>query len=300
MPTHDAVSYIGRFAPSPTGPLHFGSLVAAVASYLRAKSCGGQWQLRIEDIDPPRQIAGADRNILHTLETYGFRWDGPVIYQSASHEAHQQSVQALLASELAYPCSCSRRDLADAPQGAMGSIYPGNCRSGCTARDVAIRVRTDDEPIGFSDILQGYVSQRLESESGDFVIQRRDGLMAYHLACVVDDHLQGITEVVRGIDLLESTPRQIYLQRCLGFEEPAYLHIPVVLNSQGQKLSKLTGAEGIPDVGDARVLSAALAALRQPMMTNSERCPLDELWSWAEAHWQVQVLAGATSIATHN
>jgi len=290
-------NYIGRFAPSPTGPLHFGSLLAAVASYLQARVQQGRWLVRIEDIDPPREPAGANQQILDALHAYGFEWDGPVSYQSASTEAHQSCVDHLLERALAYPCKCSRRTLSDAPQGALGRIYPGTCRNGCDSDDVTIRARTDDEPVCFVDNLQGLVSQQLESESGDFVIKRRDGLIAYHLAVVVDDHLQNISEVVRGIDLIDSTPRHIHLQRLLGFSTPKYLHIPVATNAAGQKLSKLTGATGIPLENPRPQLVAALAALRQAPTPKLEHAPLHEIWSWAEAHWTLDPLSRATSVA---
>ena len=289
-------SYVGRFAPSPTGPLHFGSLLAAVASYLQARANGGRWLVRIEDIDPPREQAGADKEILDALTAYGFEWDGPVIYQSASTEKHQSFVDDLLCRGLAYPCKCSRRTLSDAPLGALGRIYPGTCRNGCDSDDVTIRVRTDDEPVSFVDGLQGTVTQKLESESGDFVIKRRDGLIAYHLAVVVDDHLQNISEVVRGIDLMDSTPRQIHLQRQLGFITPDYLHIPVAVNSTGQKLSKLTGAKGIPVDNPRPLLVAALQALRQEVAPELEHLRLAEIWGWAEAHWNPAALNGIASV----
>ena len=236
--------YVGRFAPSPTGPLHFGSLVAAVASYLQARAHNGLWLLRIEDIDPPREQPGATDLILKALEAYGFAWDGGVIFQGQSNEAHEAALSRLLEQGMAYPCGCSRKALADAPRGPLGTIYPGTCRNGCDADETAIRIRTDDEPITFVDGLQGAQTQRLETESGDFVIRRRDGLIAYQLAVVVDDELEGITEVVRGIDIMESTQRQIWLQKLLGYRTPHYVHIPVITHPDGDKLSKLTGAPG--------------------------------------------------------
>jgi glutamyl-Q tRNA(Asp) synthetase len=290
-------NYIGRFAPSPTGPLHFGSLLAAVASYLQARAHQGRWLVRIEDIDPPRAQAGAGKKILAALNAYGFEWDGPVTYQSASTEKHQSCVDDLFERTLAYRCECSRRTLSDAPRGALGAIYPGTCRNGCGSADVTIRARTDDQPVSFVDRLQGPVTQRLESESGDFVVKRRDGLIAYNLAVVVDDHLQNISEVVRGIDLLDSTPRHIHLQRLLGFTTPDYLHIPVATNSAGQKLSKLTGAQGIQLKNPRPHLVAALAALRQEPAPKLEQAPLAEIWNWAEAHWTLGPLSGVASVA---
>ncbi len=227
MAANEPTRYVGRFAPSPTGPLHFGSLLAAVASYLQAKSRSGLWLLRVEDIDPPRQQAGAVEEILTALERYGFEWDGPVSYQDDNQARHLQVIAELREAGRAYPCSSSRRDLAQARRGPLGAIYPGTCRDGFEGGEFAIRVRTNGDAIEFIDVLQGRHRQHLDSESGDFVILRRDGLIAYHLAVVVDDYDQGITEIVRGIDLLDSTPRQIHLQRMLGYRTPEYLHIPV-------------------------------------------------------------------------
>lgn len=288
--------YIGRFAPSPTGPLHFGSLLAATASYLQARASSGKWLLRIEDIDPPREQAGAAEHIIETLESYGFAWDGPVIWQSESREAHAAALQTLLASGMAYPCGCSRRDLADARRSTLGIVYPGTCRTGCDAKETAIRVRTEDRPVEFIDGLQGLQSQRLESESGDFVILRRDGLVAYHLAVVVDDHSEGVTEIVRGIDLMDSTPRQIWLQQLLNYATPGYLHIPVATHADGQKLSKLTGATGIPQSGKRKVLFAALRALCQHPPTALETAPVKDIWQWATDNWDVEELRGKTAV----
>jgi glutamyl-Q tRNA(Asp) synthetase len=290
--------YVGRFAPSPTGPLHFGSLVAAVASYLQARAHDGRWLVRIEDIDPPREQPGAAALIIEALERYGFERDGDVIFQSESHEAHAKALQQLLAQDLAYPCGCSRKDLADAPRGPLGIIYPGTCRDGCDANETAIRLRTTDEPITFEDGLQGTITQRLESESGDFVIRRRDGLIAYQLAVVVDDEMQGVTEVVRGIDIIDSTPRQIWLQRLLGFRTLSYVHIPVVTHPDGDKLSKLTGAPAIPLDEAGTVLFAALQALQQAPPRALAAAPLSEIWDWALANWNLEVLQGLTAVRT--
>jgi glutamyl-Q tRNA(Asp) synthetase len=290
--------YIGRFAPSPTGPLHFGSLVAAVASYLQARTHDGQWLLRVEDIDPPREQAGATDAILTALDRYAFEWDGDVIMQSASRQAHEAALQSLLDRKLAYPCGCSRRDLEGARRGPLGTVYPGTCRLGCDASETAIRVLTTNTAIAFSDTLQGMQIQHLERESGDFVIRRRDGLIAYQLAVVVDDYLQGVTEVVRGIDLMDSTPRQIWLQQLLGYRTPDYVHIPVITHPNGDKLSKLTGAEGIPIKGKARVLFAALVALRQNPPPTLRDGRLTDVWQWAMENWQLLALRGQTSVST--
>ena len=298
MAAPQPTQYVGRFAPSPTGPLHFGSLLAAIASYLQAKSRSGWWLLRVEDIDPPRQQEGAIDEILTALERYGFEWDGPVTYQSDNAARHHQVVAELQAAGLAYPCSCSRRDLATAKQGPLGAIYPGTCRNGCQGDEFAVRVRTNDAPIEFVDVLQGTQCQRLESESGDFVIRRRDGLIAYHLAVVIDDFDQGISEIIRGIDLLDSTPRQIHLQRLLDYRTPAYLHIPVAENAEGQKLSKLTGAPAISLENINRTLVTALEALGQQPPPELAMSSLDDIWVWSIKHWQPTVLADKAAILT--
>lgn len=288
--------YVGRFAPSPTGPLHFGSLLAAAASYLQARANNGRWLVRVEDIDPPREEPGATDAILGALERYGFEWDGPAIYQAGSAAAHEAALRRLLEDDQAYPCGCSRRDLAQAPQGPLGTIYPGTCRSGCTAAETAIRVRTTDTAIAFSDGLQGRQQQRLEIETGDFVIWRRDGLVAYHLAVVVDDFEQGVTEIVRGVDLLDSTPRQLWLQDLLGYTRPAYLHIPVATHPDRHKLSKLTGAAAVSEDDPRGTLIQALEALRQRPPSELRDSSIADIWTWASSHWQVEALVGVTQI----
>lgn len=296
----NAARYIGRFAPSPTGPLHFGSLLAAAASYLQACSESGRWLLRIEDIDPPRAQEGAADAIIRGLEAYGFQWHGTVLYQSSNKHLHQNAVQLLQERGLAYRCSCSRRDLRNAESGPLGVIYPGTCRGGSSARQFAIRVLTHDVPVCFTDRLQGRHCQRLQSESGDFVVLRRDGMIAYHLAVVVDDAEQGITEVVRGIDLLDSTPRHIHLQQLLGLPTPAYLHIPVAENRLGQKLSKLTGAPALPVDEPRPVLVAALRALQLPVFSGLADGSLAEIWRWAAEHWQPEKLAGQRHVPAYS
>jgi len=293
-----STGYVGRFAPSPTGPLHFGSLLTAVASYLEARRHQGRWLVRIEDIDPPREQAGASEQIVAALERYGFEWDGPLVYQSASDRQHREAIDTLFDSGLAYRCGCSRKDLADVPRGPLGRIYPGTCRDGSDANETATRVRTNDEPITFDDGLQGSQSLRLESESGDFVVLRRDNLVAYQLAVAIDDDLQEITEIVRGIDLMDSTPRQIWLQQCLGLHTPAYQHIPVAVHADGSKLSKLTGAEGITLTSVEPVLVAALDSLGQQPPAELYDASLGEIWAWAGQHWQIDVLRGLTAIST--
>jgi glutamyl-Q tRNA(Asp) synthetase len=288
--------YVGRFAPSPTGPLHFGSLLSAVASYLDARCHGGRWLLRIEDIDPLRAQAGADRQIIRALEAYGFEWDGEPYYQSRRIGVHRSIVQRLVETARAYRCGCSRQDLEGCHRGPLGIIYPGYCRDGCTASEAAVRLRTDDRPVEFTDRLQGLQSQRLETESGDFVILRRDGRIAYQLAVVADDHDQGITHVVRGIDLIHSTPRQIYLQRLLSYTTPVYAHIPVAENHAGQKLGKSTGAPAVPLDEVRPPLVAALAALGQKPPDDLGDASLDSVWRWAIARWSLERLASRKAI----
>ncbi len=294
----EPVGSIGRFAPSPTGPLHFGSLLAAVASYLDARTTGSRWLLRIENIDPPREVPGAADHIVRQLEAYGFEWDGPVIWQADSADAHTAALDTLIDAGYAYRCGCSRRDLEDQPRSVLGIVYPGTCRNGTTATETAWRLRTGEEPTVFEDLLQGTCSHRLQSESGDFVIKRRDGLIAYQLAVVVDDFLQGVTRIVRGIDLLESTYRQVWLQRLLGYPTPAYAHIPVAVHPDGDKLSKLTGAPAV-ETGDAAInLVRALTGLGQAPEAGLEHCSIADIWSWAMDRWDITPLIGKTRITS--
>jgi glutamyl-Q tRNA(Asp) synthetase len=280
--------------------LHFGSLVAAVGSWLMARHQDGRWRVRIEDVDPPRVVPGAAAAILRTLERFGLYWDGPVLYQSQRGERYQAALAQLQQAGLAYPCTCSRQDLAGVAVAALsGPRYPGTCRPGPSQpnRPGAIRLRTDDHPLGFHDRIQGSYHQRLESEVGDFVIRRADGVFAYQLAVVVDDAAQGVTEVVRGSDLLDSTPRQIYLQRLLGLPTPAYAHLPVVLDGWGNKLSKQTGATPLDAERPGPALVAALRWLGQTPPPDLARAPLTELWQWALTHWQPGQIPARTALS---
>lgn len=288
--------YVGRFAPSPTGPLHFGSLIAAVASFLEARKHDGRWLVRVEDIDPPRAQAGATDLILRALEAYGFEWDGPITYQSQSRAQHDDALEQLLNTNSAYRCGCSRRDLDDEPVGSLGSIYPGTCRNGSSAANTALRVRTTDEKLEFCDFLQGRQVHHLESESGDFIVLRKDGLVAYQLAVVVDDYLQGITDIVRGIDLMGSTPRQIWLQGLLGYPTPSYAHIPVAVNDKDQKLSKSHGAAAISSTEIGQTLHSALKTLQQRPPEGLRDGSVGEIWSWARESWDMATLKGETQI----
>lgn len=283
--------YRGRFAPSPTGPLHFGSLVAAVGSYLDAKFRHGEWLVRMEDLDPPRVVAGAADDILRTLEAFGLYWDGAVMYQSRRGEAYRAALDQLQRHEVLYPCNCSRREIADSALAASaGLVYRGHCRSGMRQEraEHALRVRTGNAPIRFYDRLQGDYLQRLESEVGDFVLRRADGLYAYQLAVVVDDAEQGITDIVRGADILDSTPRQIYLQQLLGVPTPSYLHLPVVVNEQGEKLSKQTLAPPVDKARPVPLLVKVLDFLGQHPPPELEVSDLADFWVWAATHWTVE------------
>lgn len=288
MSTHTPVPYCGRFAPSPTGPLHFGSLVAAVASYLDARSQGGRWLLRMEDLDKPRELPGAADAILRTLENYALYWDGPVLYQSQRAAAYREAIDHLHTAGHSFPCACTRREIADSGLlGVEGPIYPGTCRMGLASDQPARakRVRVDDRAIVFDDRLQQRCTQNLAREVGDFVILRADGIIAYQLAVVVDDAAQGITHVVRGSDLLFSTARQIHLQQLLGLPTPSYLHLPVAVNAVGEKLSKQTFASPIDGLQPQRAACAALTFLGQALPPDAAYLPLAELWEYARAHW---------------
>ena len=259
-------TYVGRFAPSPSGPLHFGSLVAALASYMEARTANGKWLLRIEDLDAPREQSGAADQILRALEKLGFEWDGQVLRQSARVERYAAVIEDLAKRGFAYSCACSRKELEDSALAIDGSrIYPGTCRHGLAAgKSVrAIRLRTHAAPIGFVDRIQGCIEQRVEKEVGDFVLLRADGIYAYQLAVVLDDLDQGVTEVVRGADLLDSTARQIHLQRILGAPTPRYAHLPVAVNAAGEKLSKQTGAQALDLTDPKRELVRARRFLGQ-------------------------------------
>lgn len=283
-------SYRGRFAPSPTGHLHFGSMVAAVGSYLQAKSKNGLWFVRIEDLDPPREIAGAADEILSILEHYGMAWDGEVIYQSQRTEAYIEALERLSHEGMIYPCGCSRKQIMeDSISGQYGPIYQGICRQGLSKNKQprALRVLTHNAAISFHDGLRGTFEQKLESEVGDFVVRRADKLFAYQLAVVIDDGAQDISEVVRGADLLDNTPRQIHLQQLLGISTPAYIHLPVAVNIQGQKLSKQSGAKSIHDVRPQQLLFAVLTFLNQKPPAELIECSLDAFWQWAISNWRL-------------
>jgi len=282
--------YIGRYAPSPTGPLHFGSLVAAVASYLDARSHQGKWLLRMEDLDKPREMPGAADDILRTLDGYGFEWDGDVIYQSQRDEVYQATLDKLIEMDLVYPCNCSRREIsAIAHAGIEGPVYPGNCRSGMSeARKAkAWRVKADAAHVVFKDFFQGSIDHHMRTDIGDFVLKRADGLFAYQLAVVVDDAQQKINHVVRGADLLNSTSRHVLLQYLLSLPSPAYAHIPLVTNVNGEKLSKQTHAAAVLVSDAATHLYNAFQFLGFKNMPFDRKADLKTLWQWGLEHWQL-------------
>lgn len=285
--------YIGRFAPTPSGYLHFGSLVAALASWLDARAAGGRWLVRMEDLDPPREVAGAQAAILQTLDSYGLHWDGEVVYQSLRHDAYQQVIDRLLAQGLAYACTCSRKQL-EPYQG----IYPGTCRNaGHTTEDAAIRVRVPELLYRFEDRVQGAYSQHLGRESGDFVIRRRDGLYAYQLAVVLDDAWQGVTDIVRGADLLDSTPRHLYLQELLGLPQPRYLHVPLIIQPDGNKLGKSYRSPPLDPDQAAPLLVRALRALGQEPGADLADGSVQDVLGWGVAHWNSDAIPRVRTVA---
>lgn len=284
--------YIGRFAPSPTGHLHIGSLLVALASYADAKAHNGRWLVRIEDLDPPREVAGAANDILRTLEAFGFEWDGEVTYQSQRHHLYQQALETLKKQNLAYPCTCSRKQWQqNARQGADGWVYNGYCAhfpQTNNQKTPAWRLSVSKQNIGFQDRIIGFYSQNLAEEIGDFVLLRADGFWAYQLAVVVDDAEQGITHIVRGQDLLVSTPRQIFLQHCLNYPQPQYAHLPLLTNSQGQKWSKQTLAPALNLAEQEKLLRQVSNYLAIPPAPNVS-CPQD-LLEWAIQNWHIQTV----------
>ena len=293
--------YIGRFAPSPTGPLHIGSLVAAMASYLDAKAHQGQWLVRIEDVDGDRNVDGADQHILASLLRCGMQWDGEVSWQSRRSDLYEAAVRQL--GDHVYPCGCSRREIADSQtrltgRQAQALIYPGTCRHGLapgkSAR--ALRLKVPQEPhcvMRFTDRWAGPYSQDLTDEVGDFVIRRADGYWAYQLAVVVDDGAQGITDIVRGADLLDSTPRQLYLQQLLGLPQPSYLHVPVVVNDVGDKLSKQTGAQAFDNGSPLPQL------LREAILPDARFLGMDIQADDLDSFWRAAVPAWARVLKEH-
>lgn len=288
--------YIGRFAPSPTGPLHFGSLIAAVASYAEAKKHQGQWLVRMEDLDKPREIPGAADHILNTLAAFGFEWDGEVVYQSQRTAYYEAVFNKLQNINAIYPCSCSRKEIADSAShtGIEGAIYPRTCLQSSLKPNapLAWRVKTNESPISFNDAIQARdgnktFTQILNKDIGDFVLKRADGLFAYQLAVVVDDAAQGVSNIVRGADLLSSTPRQIYLQQLLSYPQPQYAHVPIAVTPAGEKLSKQTLATAIALADASQLLFSVLRFLGQEPPAELQAQSIQAIWDWTFSHWQL-------------
>ena len=293
--TQPKSGYIGRFAPSPTGPLHMGSLTAALASYLDAKAQSGLWLMRMEDLDPPREQPGSAELILQALLAHGLKWDGDVLWQSQRHEAYREAIEQLTQDKLIFHCNCTRKQL----QQSHG-IYDGHCyrHPPASHNACALRVKTSEQIIRFNDRIQGPQQQSLTEETGDFIIRRKDGLYAYQLAVVVDDAFQGVTDIVRGADLLDSSFRQIYLQDALGYidtsrssnNRPSYAHIALLIKEDGDKLSKQTHAPALNNTHCCSNLLTALALLRQGLPPREDRSDTRAILNWAIAHWQLQSL----------
>ena len=282
-------TYIGRFAPSPTGPLHYGSLIAAVASFLQAKKNNGQWLVRIEDIDPPREVAGAADDILDTLELYQFEWDQPPLYQSLRHDPYREKFNKLIENDLIFACSCSRKQVNKlAKESILGKRYPGTCRKkhlDTNSVSYNLRLRTSPEVIEFHDAVYGAQSLNILNEIGDFILYRKHNLPTFALAVSIDDAYQGITEVVRGHDLLAFTPLQIYLCKILELPIPTFLHIPIITDKQGCKLSKQANAEAVSKSNCSTMLTKALNDLGQEIPNNLAEEDLAQIWGWAIQHW---------------
>ena len=286
----NTLTYRGRFAPSPTGPLHFGSLVCAIASYLQAKSQGGQWLVRMEDLDPPREPPGTADDILRTLEAYGLYWDEPVLYQSSRRDAYESALHQLEQQRLTYPCTCSRKQISEAIGHASHAVYPETCRGLSHSKfPHAMRIKTQFQDIQFKDAIQGTFSQNIRRHVGDFVVKRADGHYAYQLAVVIDDAEQGITQIVRGSDLLDNTPRQIYLQQLLKHPLPQYVHIPIATKN-GDKMSKQTQAPPVKLLDPIKAGIQALKFLGQKIPPLGQFTRIEELWLWAIAHWDLSAV----------
>jgi glutamyl-Q tRNA(Asp) synthetase len=293
-----ALPYRGRFAPTPSGPLHFGSIVAALGSYLEARTHGGEWHVRIDDLDPPRVVPGAADDILHCLEALGFEWDGEVVWQSQRDAAYHAAFHRLRTLGLAYPCACSRREIAEvARNGAEGPVYPGTCRRGMPASRAARawRMRTDGATVHFDDGVLGPQVHDLQHDGGDFVLYRADHVYAFHLAAAVDDHEQGMTHVVRGADLLESSARQLWLLERMALPAPQYAHLPVAVDAHWKKLSKQTRARPV-DPARPDTLWHALAFLGQRPPAALAGAATPEVWGWARSNWRLQHVPKCTML----
>ena len=293
--------YKDRFAPSPTGPVHFGTLVAAVGSYLQAKTNNGEWLIRIEDVDITRKVEGADVDILHTLEAFGFEWHGQIIYQSSQNEYYQQALEQLISQNLVFPCLCTRKQLAIINSSKMNrSMYPGTCRHRQLPQKSqhALRLLAKNKTIYFDDAVMGKQSENIKKQCGDIIIKRRDGLFAYQLAVVVDDARQGICEIVRGADLLDSTARQIYLQKVLGYSTPTYCHLPLAVDADGKKISKSDGATKVSIKNREKQLCSILEFLGQNPPADLSDSTINDIWSWAAQHWDIHQVPSKEKIQT--
>lgn len=291
--------YIGRFAPSPTGALHFGSLVAALGSWLEARRRGGVWAVRIDDLDRPRCPPGVGDTILKTLDAFGLAWDGPVIRQSRRDAAYAAALETLIERGRVFPCACTRKEVQhQGAPGPAGVIYPGTCRDGLPEgrRARSWRFRVDQRPIRVNDRLRRAFEVHLDRDIGDFIVRRGDGLFAYHLAMVVDDADLGVTEVVRGGDLLDCTAPQIALQQALGCPTPEYLHLPVAVDARGRKLSKQTAAPALDPDHPGPALVSALRFLGQPPPTDLSGASAAAILAWAQAHWKPERIPGAATL----
>ncbi len=281
------MNYIGRFAPSPSGPLHFGSLVAALGSYFQAKSLSGQWLVRIEDLDPPREMPGADSLILSALEAYGLNWDGEVVYQSQRHHIYEQQINEWLLSGQAYLCQCTRKQIKSA-----GNYYLGTCRDKALANasECSVRFKVDNPVKSFIDLKHGEITIPEALSKEDFIIKRRDGLYAYNLAVVLDDIEQGVTEVVRGADLIEPTGRQISLYQALGQNPVRYLHLPLAMDTNGNKLSKQNHATAIDTRNPKPALLKAMEFLGFKISPTMNDASIDEIILWGTNNWRIEQL----------
>jgi glutamyl-Q tRNA(Asp) synthetase len=286
---------VGRFAPSPTGPLHYGSMLSAVASYLNVRSRQGEWLVRIDDLDPPREVPGAADSILRTLEHYGLNWDREVFYQSKRNEVYGEALSWLIDKQLAYPCSCSRKDIEIRGE----TVYRGACRDGTLRRreNYAFRLKVPDHHVSWTDMIQGEQTVNVGAVNGDFVVRRSDGLFAYHLAVVIDDNELGVSEIIRGADLLSSTPAQKYLQHIFAAGSIEYGHIPVAVNRSGDKLSKQTGASAVPTDDAPRILYQILGDLGQQPPQGMEKATSNELLAWAIENWKLDQIPRLISYA---
>ncbi|MEH6549471.1 MAG: tRNA glutamyl-Q(34) synthetase GluQRS [Pseudomonadales bacterium] len=292
MPRQSTANYVGRFAPSPTGPLHMGSLLAALASWLDARANNGKWLLRIEDLDPPREVAGSADCIIRSLDRHGLHWDGEICWQSQRNTAYEVALQSLQAQDNLYRCHCSRAKIGQA-------VYPGYCRDEFIdpSEPHSLRLKTTPTDILFDDLIQGHQQQNIARDAGDFILRRKDNYYAYQLAVVVDDADSGVNHILRGMDLIDSTARQIYLQHLLGYPEVMYAHFPLILNTQQQKLSKQTHATGINDAEATGNLRQALRLLGQaspPVKLNA----VGDILQWAKTYWDISLIPAGQSFET--